>query len=45
MTPMLFQLSVFCLLSELLNPKKPDPSPHGDVHETRLQRMATIVLF
>ena len=44
MTPMLFQLSVFCLFSELLNGKKPETIPHWDVHGARLQRLATIVL-
>jgi hypothetical protein len=44
MTPMLFQLSVFCLLSEMLNLKKPETIPHWDVHGDRLQRLATIVL-
>ena len=44
MTPMLFQLSVFCLFSELLNAKKPEAIPHWDVHGARLQRLATIVL-
>ena len=44
MTPMLFQLSVFCLLSELLNLKKPETIPNWDVHGNRLKRLATIVL-
>ena len=44
MGPMLFQLSLFCLFSELLNHKHPERVRHWDVHGERLQRLAGIVL-